>query len=252
LCKNTNINSAHIELVCVVTQNPDQKIPHTAAIVHQKLGLGKRCMTFDISQGCAGFTHGLSIVSALMNNFNLHSALLFTCDPYSKIVDPNDKNTALLFGDAATVTFLTNDDEAEGYTLIDTHFGTLPGSYECLMCIDKLQMNGRDVLNNALREIPENIHALLSTNQLAVMDIDLFVFHQASKLLIQLLRDILELNEQIMPFNILNIGNTISSSIPIMLKEHIANKSKQQIVLSGFGVGFSFASSLIKLINKGY
>lgn len=249
LKSKTDIDIEKINLVCVVTQNPDQKIPHTAAIVHQKLGLTKNCMTFDISQGCAGFPHGISIVSSLMSNLSIQDALLFTCDPYSKIINQNDKNTALLFGDAATVTFISNNREQSGYCLQGTTFGTVPGSNSCLTCEDKLQMNGRDVVSNALREVPENINSLLRSSGLKISDIDLFVLHQASRVMVESLRDLLILDEETAPYEIMNLGNTISSSIPIVLSKHVDQLTKDNILISGFGVGFSYASSLLKLIK---
>ena len=124
------LDPAALQLCCVVTQNPDQKIPHTSAIVHEKLGLGKHCMTFDVSQGCAGYVHALAIVNGLMTSLRLEHAVIFTCDPYSKIVNPADKNTSLIFGDAATATYLTRT--GDGYALEDALFGTLPGSSDCL------------------------------------------------------------------------------------------------------------------------
>ena len=175
LITTADIDLNQVGLVCVVTQNPDQKVPHTAAIVHQKLGLAKTCMTFDISQGCAGYPHGLSIVTSLMREQDIRSALLFTCDPYSKIVDPQDKNTALLFGDAATVTWITQGEHTAGYALQKSVFGTLPNSYSCLTCIDHLYMNGREIVGNALREVPENIRSLLKSCNLESRDVDLFV-----------------------------------------------------------------------------
>lgn len=247
LQEKTNLDPAEVELLCVVTQNPDQRIPHTAAVVHQKLKIGKHCMTFDVSQGCAGYTHGLAIVSSLMASLGLGHAILLTCDPYSKIVRSDDKNTALLFGDAATATYMSS--KGGGYSLVDTHFGTLPQSNSCLSCRESLHMNGRDVLNNALREVPNSIQSLLRANSLSSAEVDLFVFHQASKLMVELLRQDLGLDESRAPFDIAKIGNTISSSIPIMLEPYVEEREKQLIVLSGFGAGFSFASSLIKLID---
>ena len=112
-------------------------------------------------------------------------------------------------------------------------------------------MSGRDVLNNALREVPANIFALLDANHLTVHDVDLFVLHQASKFMVQLLRDTLAVDEHKLPFDISTIGNTISSSIPIMLKRYMNDPTNQLIVLCGCGVGFSYASNLIKLVNQG-
>lgn len=241
------IDPSDVQLLCVVTQNPDYRIPYTAAVLHEKLGLGKHCMTFDVSQGCAGYTHGMAIVSAMMHSYGLEHALLFTCDPYSNIISANDKNTALLFGDAATVSYFAHS--GPGYMLLDTEFGTLPGSSVCLLCEDSLTMDGRSVLMNAAREVPESIGALLRRNSLVARDINAFLLHPGSKRIIDLIRASLGLDEAKVPFEIMDYGNTVSSSIPIMLKGYLQRWSPAKLVLSGFGVGFSWASNLVDYRN---
>jgi 3-oxoacyl-[acyl-carrier-protein] synthase-3 len=247
LARNSPVDPDIVQLVCVVTQNPDTRIPHTAAIVHHKLGLAKHCMTFDVSQGCAGYTHGLPLVAAFMEKFGLRHALLFTCDPYSNIVDPQDKNTALLFGDAATATYLTTN--GSGYRLVDASFGTAPGTTECLWHQEHLVMNGQAVFMNAAREVPENIDALLAQVGLDKSDVDLFLLHPGSAYLINTLRRKLGVPAERLPFDIAEYGNTVSSSIPLMLEHELARKSHRNVVLSGFGVGFSWGSCLLELIN---
>lgn len=239
------IDPEQIQLLCVVTQNPDFKIPYTAAIVHQKLGLSKHCMTFDIGQGCSGYTHALTVLDALMASLQLDHALLFTCDPYSEIVDRNDKNTALLFGDAATVSYLTRGDR--GYVLVDSDFGTVPDSYTCLQCSDSLVMDGRAVFTNAVNEVPKSIRALLGRNQLTLDDIDLVLLHQGSKLVVEYIKKMLSVAPEKAPFAIERYGNTISSSIPLLFKAPLQQQQHQHVILSGFGVGFSWGSCLIEL-----
>lgn len=248
-----------VQLSCVVTQNPDFNIPHTAAIVHQKIGLSKSCMTFDISQGCAGYIHGLVIVRALMDSLGLDRALLFTCDPYSKIIDPEDKNTALIFGDAASASYLSRS--GAGYRLVEASFGTLPGSYSCLVSNGTwqpdasanprpaLRMEGTAVLFNAVHEAPGNIRLLLEKSGKTRDDIDLFLLHPASKRVIDLIKKELKLTDAKVPFEIAEYGNTISSSIPLMLKQRVREKKHQRLVLSGFGVGFSWGSCLVELCD---
>lgn len=237
---------AHIDLLCVVTQNPDRRIPHAAATLHDRLGLARHCMTFDISQGCAGFTHGLDIVTAVMRQRGLQHALLLTCDPYSTIVDPADRNTALLFGDAATASYLC--DEGPGWTLRDTDAGTRPGTSACLQCDDHLRMDGRAVLMNAAHEVPASVERLLRRQGLALADIDTFLFHPGSLRILELLRSTLDVDAARAPFDILDYGNTVSSSIPLMLSTRFAARPGVKRVLSGFGVGFSWATSLIESI----
>lgn len=247
LCMNRAIDVAQIQLLAVVTQNPDMKIPYTAAIVHQRLGLSKGCMTFDIGQGCAGYTHTLTILTALMEKLQLEHALLFTCDPYSEIVDRHDKNTALLFGDAASVSYLTTS--GSGYRLLDADFGTAPNSYPCLQCEDVLRMDGREVFTHAVREAPQSIQTLLKRNALTLADIDLFLLHQGSKTVVDYIKQILDLGSEKAPFAMQTYGNTISSSIPLLFQQPVRQQEHRKVILSGFGVGFSWGSCLLELVK---
>jgi 3-oxoacyl-[acyl-carrier-protein] synthase III len=238
------IDLQQIQLVVVVTQNPDMKIPYTAAIVHQKLGVSKSCMTFDIGQGCAGYTHALTLCTALMERLHFDHALLFTCDPYSNIVDPHDKDTALLFGDAASVSYLARN--GAGYQLLDADFGTAPNSYACLQCQDTLTMDGREVFTHAVREAPKSIQNVLTRNQLTLADIDLFLLHQGSKKVVEYIQKTLAIPAEKAPFAIQHYGNTVSSSIPLLLQEPLRQKQHPRVLLSGFGVGFSWGSCLLE------
>lgn len=245
LAAHDAIDIARVQLCCVVTQNPDRKIPHTAAILHQKLGLPRSCMTFDISQGCSGYTCGIAIVSALMDRLGLERALLFTCDPYSKVVDRQDKNTAMIFGDAAAVSYLSR--RGAGYALIDAEFGTAPGTASCLVADGALRMDGAAVLTNAAREVPASIRKLLDSNRKTIADVDLFLLHPGSKRVVDVIRKELALDASKAPFAIAEYGNTVSSSIPLMLKQHVRERRHRRLLLSGFGVGFSWGSCLVEL-----
>ncbi len=256
LAAQVNIAPSDVDLCCVVTQNPDHNIPHTAAIVHHKLGLAKACMTFDLSQGCAGYVHGIAVVTSLMERLGLERALLFTSDPYSKIVDPDDKDTALIFGDGASVSYLCRS--GGGYAFVDGTFGTVPGSSSCLISSGTpkgfagaapratLKMDGTAVLFHAVHEVPGSIRALLEKNGKTLDDVDLFLLHQGSRRVVDLIKTNLRLADAKVPFEIAEYGNTISSSIPMMLKQHVIQKKASRLVLSGFGVGFSWGSCLIE------
>jgi len=242
------VDLSQIQIVCVVTQNPDRNIPHVSAVLHEKLGLPSSCMTFDLSQGCAGFTHGVTILSALMDRMHFDHALLFTCDPYSQIVDKRDKNTALLFGDGAAVSYLSRT--GTGYTVVDADFGTVPGSSSCLRCDEgRLYMNGRQVFVNASREVPPSVLRVLDRNGLTLADVDQFLFHPGSRHMIEALKKNLQLDGERVPFETVEFGNTVSSSIPIMLKRRLERPDHRQLVLCGFGVGFTWGTCLVRLIS---
>lgn len=240
----TGLKTDDIQTIVVVTQNPDMNIPHTSAIVHGMLGLPESCSCFDISLGCSGFVHGLSVIQSFMLTNNLNKGVFFTADPYSKVVETDDKNTSLLFGDAATATLIS--DKPLYKSGIFT-FGTSGKEYKELCCNNgKLHMNGRAVFNFSVRNIPLDIRKVVEQNQITMESIDRFVFHQGSKYMIDTIISRLGLDKNKVPFDIYDYGNTISSSIPIILEKEIMNADNKYIVISGFGVGLSWSSGLLK------
>jgi len=240
---NVDLPTERIEALIVVTQHPDFKVPHTAALVHNRLGLGGHCMTFDISQGCAGFTHGVAIVTGVMDAIGLDHAVLITSDPYSDKVLPTDRDTALLFGDAATASYFSR--RGPGYRLVDANFGTVPDSHRCLLFRDRLEMDGSTVFKHAVRQALPGLKALLARNGLGVGDIDLFLLHQGSKYLVEYVAGKLGIPADKAPYEAVDYGNTVSSSIPLMLQRHVADGRLDRIALSGFGVGFTWGNNLL-------
>ncbi|QLE78830.1 ketoacyl-ACP synthase III [Francisella sp. Scap27] len=246
LVEKNSIDKSEIDCCIVVTQNPDYNIPHTSAIVHNKLGLSMNCACFDISLGCSGYVYGLSNIISFMKNNNLKNGLLFTADPYSEIVNQDDKNTALLFGDAATVTYVSENPK---YSLGDVMFGTDGSNYkELICCNDRLYMNGRAVFTFTATMIPRHIKSLMDKNNILDEDVSKYILHQGSKYIVDTIQKRLKIDAFKVPFSMDNYGNTISSSIPIILEEEITDSNNHLIILSGFGVGLSWASAIIKKI----
>ena len=245
LLKKTDIEKQDIDCCIVVTQNPDFNIPHTSAIVHGKLDLPQNCACFDISLGCSGYVYGLSNIISFMKNNDLKNGLLFTSDPYSDIVDQEDKNTALLFGDAATVTYINEDPM---FVPKDFSFGTNGSGYKELLCDDTLYMNGRAVFNFTATTIPNHIQTLLEKNKLIDDDIDKYILHQGSKYIIDTIRKRLKVSTDKVPFDMYEYGNTVSSSIPIILEQEMKKDENKKIVLSGFGVGLSWGTAIIEKV----
>jgi len=244
LLENTpQFDPQNIDVIAVTTQNPDFGLPHTAAIVHGKLGLPESCAAFDISLGCSGYVYGLSIIESFMKASNMKSGLFFTADPYSKIIDPKDKSTSLLFGDAASVTFIAKNPLFHSGKFT---FGTQGDGYQFLINRhDKLSMNGREIFNFSARKIPEDIKKVLKLNQLTMDQIDRFLLHQGSKYIVDFIVKRLGIPSDKAPYVIAEYGNTVSSSIPIMLQDILTDPGINQILFSGFGVGLSWASGIL-------
>lgn len=237
------IITAEIDCVVVVTQNPDSNIPHVSSIVHDLLDLKEACACFDISLGCSGFVYALSVVEAFVASNGLKKALLFTADPYSKIINSDDKNTALLFGDAAAVTVIGHQPQLVSGQF---NFGTIGKLHRELVCNNQeLYMNGRSIFDFAARYVPMDIHSLLNKNNFTAEQIDLFLFHQGSKYIVDTIKKRLQLPDEKVPFLAAKYGNTVSSSIPIMLMNYLDDQKSKSIVICGFGVGLSWASTIL-------
>ncbi|OHB29920.1 MAG: 3-oxoacyl-ACP synthase [Desulfuromonadaceae bacterium GWC2_58_13] len=246
LRRKTDIDLNDIEAMIVVTQNPDRNIPHASAMLHGKLGLPSRCACFDISLGCSGFVYALSVFQGFMAANGMKKGLLFTSDPYSKIVDPNDKNTSLLFGDAAAVTLVSENPKLVSGIFT---FGTLGGDYEKLICNDGvLFMNGRAVFNFAAKVVPEDIRQMVAKNGLTLEKVDRFLLHQGSKIIVETIADKLQIPREKAPYATYDYGNTVSSTLPILLVDEL-NGPADSIVICGFGVGLSWASGLLKRVK---
>jgi len=237
------VETDEIDCLVVCTQNPDGAgLPHTSAIVHGKLGLADSCAAFDISLGCSGYVYGLSIIQSFMQANGFRKGLLFTSDPYSRVIDPTDKNTSLLFGDAATVTLIG---DAPIWRMGHSIFGTR-GTESDAIKVDveggRLQMNGRGVFTFSSTTVPGNIRQVLEKNGLTLADVDRIILHQGSRFIVDTICTRLAVEKEKVPFASADYGNTVSSSIPLILKDI---SSDNTVVISGFGVGLSWGSSVL-------
>jgi 3-oxoacyl-[acyl-carrier-protein] synthase-3 len=232
-----------IDALVVVTQNPDRNLPHASAEMHGGLGLPESCACFDISLGCSGYVYALSALGAFMEANGMNAGVVVTADPYSRILDPEDKNTCLLFGDGATATLLTREPV---YVLGKFTFGTAGKEADQLACnAGKLHMNGRAVFNFAAKYVPADVAEVLARNRLRLEEVDAFVFHQGSRNIVETIARRLALPAEKVRFSAADYGNTVSSSIPMILAEEMSRPAVRTILISGFGVGFSWASTIL-------
>lgn len=265
--QNNGLRLEQIKLLAVVTQNPDHRIPHNAALLQQALGLGVDTAAFDIGLGCSGYVYALSIVRSMMLAEGISDALIVTCDPYSRIMGTGDRDTVALFGDAATATWLSSK---SGATIGKVDFGTDGGGAENLIVRAggaarpvsslypsgepaaerdyRLHMNGRGIFNFMMERVPQSVERALAKNDLTLDAPDLFVFHQGSRFLLDQLVGRMKLDPAKVPSNIGYHGNTVSSSIPLLLSELQADGrlAGKTVVVSGFGVGLSWATTVLQ------
>lgn len=259
-----------VESIFLVTQNPTQRIPHDSALLHGRLDLKSSVACIDLGLACSGYVQGLLLAEAWLNSNEQSGVLLVTADAYSPILDKSDRNTTPLFGDAATATVLAPDGpwkigRGTWGTLSEASQAiSLPGIEERDKLDDsrpssqgraerRLRMDGRAVLNAVLRYVPDAVNKTLSVNGLKTADVDFFLFHQASAHMVEQLRKRLSLRHDQVPVNVEYVGNTVSSSIPLLLEplvegdmEDAGNHSVQRILLCGFGVGFSWACTVLQ------
>lgn len=256
--EQARVEPGAIGLLVLCTQNPDYRLPTTANLVQQRLGVPTSAAAFDVNQGCSGFVYGLSVARALMATEGIERGLLVTADAYSKVIDPADRETVPLFGDGAAATLL--EAGAPG-VLGRTVFGTDGSGAEELIvraggsrhpgraCAgpDALRMNGRAIFNFMMRQVPRSVQQCLEANGLEREQVDLFVFHQASRYMLEALRGALRLDPERVPITLADGGNTVSSTIPMALETlgGLEALRGRRLLLCGFGVGLSWASTIL-------
>ena len=244
LFEQSGLTAGTVDALVLVTQNGDGSgLPHTAAVVHSKLGLNHGVAAFDLGLACSGYVYGLSILKGLMQEAGLRNGVLVTADPYSKVIDPNDRVTSLLFGDGATATWLCKDGIWDiGVPLMATDGD---GGGHLMVREGRLQMNGRQVFNFACMRVPEQIKELLKKEQLRQEDIDLYCIHQGSASIVDAVSRRFPAVRDRFLLDMGSTGNTVSSSVPLILRKHLNDSDMRKILISGFGVGLSWASSVL-------
>lgn len=244
-----HIDLNEIDCVCLCTRYGDYVIPHTSAVLQHRLGLKENCATFDIHLGCTGYIYSIDIMKNFMQGNGYKKGLLFTCDPLSSVINKNDKSTSILFGDAATVTLLSDEPVLEIQKPTYYTFGNNSTSVYAKLS-DFLYMDGHTVFYMALQNVPKVALKNLESNNLKKEDIDLFIFHQPNKYMIEAIAKRMKLDLSIVPIDIKEYGNTNSSSIPIILSKHMNNEKYNVFHLSSIGDGISIASVPVIRITK--
>lgn len=244
LAKNPQLKPEAIEALVVVTQNGDAEgLPHTSAIAQHKIGLPNQVACFDVSLGCSGFVYGLYVLKGFMEAAGLKNGVLVTADPYSKIMNREDRPTTLLFGDAATATWIGSDPV---WTLGPARFGTDGGGAEHLVVKDGFfHMNGRQVLSFANANVVPQMQEVLSAAGLTLDEVDAICLHQGSGAIVELLTKKLGENGHKAIKDLFGAGNTVSSTIPLLLEHYAFASDWRHVVMSGFGVGLSWGSAVL-------
>ena len=261
-----------IEAIILVTQSGDYVIPASSIILQDRLGLSHNCLAFDINLGCSGYVYGLSVIGSMITSGNIKKALLLVGDTSTFNASYRDKSTYPLFGDAGTASAIEYSEgypemsfnlqsDGSGYKAIYVHDGGVRNfvSKDTLkqkkisdgIYRNKLQLtlDGIKVFGFSLREVVPNIKTLAKHLDTNIDQYDYFVFHQANRIINQTLIKMLKVPSEKMPLSLGKYGNTSSASIPMTIVSELGEdirKKNLNLMLSGFGVGLSWGSAVVK------
>jgi 3-oxoacyl-[acyl-carrier-protein] synthase III len=262
--KRAGLTPDAIALLVLATATPEQPIPHTGAFVGE--GIGLRCGSFDVGAGCAGFVYALVAGASMLTAGMLEHVLVVGAETLSRIVNPEDRSTCILFGDGAGGVVLTRGDAEDGPGLLAWDLGCdgsavellqvpaggsrRPTTAETLAAGEHyLRMAGQEVFRRAVRGVVDSATATLARAGVDASEVDWFVPHQANLRIIEAARQRLGIPVEKTIVNIGRYGNTSAASIPIALTEAADADQLQPgdlVLFSGFGAGMAWASALLR------
>jgi 3-oxoacyl-[acyl-carrier-protein] synthase-3 len=252
-----------IDIVICGTVTPDYRLPSNACVVQEQMGF-PNAVAFDVVSACTGFINGLSIASSYISTGHHKRALVIGAEKLSSITNYEDRNTCVLFGDAAGAVVLEADNKGHG--LLSSHLRS-DGSLRPLLWTktggskhpyksdfafdgsDKILMNGSDVFKVAVREMTQAATKVIADAGLTADDVSLFIPHQANIRIIDAMTKRLGLSKDKVVINVEKYGNTSAASIPLALDEvNRAGRIKpgDNIVMVAFGGGLIWGAALVK------
>ena len=261
--EDAGMGAEELEMIIVGTVTPDMNFPSTACLVQDKIG-AKRAAVLDISAGCSGFIYGLSLARGLIDIGEYSTVLVIGAETLTKILDWEDRNTCVLFGDGAGAAILHTGDKGRGilatYLGGDGSLGTLlalpaggsrlPASHQTVEeRLHYIKMAGNEVFKSAVRAMGNSAIVALEKAGLSNQDVDLLIPHQANLRIIQATAKRIDLPMEKVYVNLDRYGNTSAASIPIALDEARRSgliKKGDISLLVAFGAGFTWGSVVIK------
>jgi 3-oxoacyl-[acyl-carrier-protein] synthase-3 len=271
LFSEQGVDPIAVDFVILVTQSPDYYLPTTACTLQHRLGIPTHAGALDVNLGCSGFVYGLSLAKGLIASEIAQNVLLLTAETYTKHIHPMDKSVRTIFGDGAAAT-LASAAETEG--IGSFVLGTDGSGYDKLIVPaggmrlkpsevtaqehtdesgntrsqNNVFMDGTEIFSFTITTVPRTVKETLEKNGLAMEEVDLFVFHQANKYMLDFLRKKCKIPEEKFYMNFEDCGNTVCASIPIALARAEADgtlRSGMKVMLVGFGVGLSWGATII-------
>jgi len=246
--KAVNYDVNKIDLIIVATFTADYLCPSVASTVQTKLGLNDKEITcFDLNAACTGFIYALNVASKMLNSEAYKSALVIGSEVMSKVMNYEDRNTCVLFGDGAGAVIIENTKEVKPAMFYTSSKGDIENS---LQVSKYLAMDGQKVYQFAIKAVEESILKILKFSNLTIDQCSKIIPHQANIRIIQSASKTLNIPMDKFFINIEEYGNTSAASIIIALDEYIKkekNVDNQKILLVGFGGGFTWGAAQITL-----
>ena len=275
LIADNGIDRSEIDLVVFLSQTPDYRMPATSILLQDRLGLPMSTMAFDISLGCSGFISALNIVYAMMQNNGFRKALLLDGETRSKVYSRKDRREAFIFGDAGVAALIERDEKfGESHFSLNSDGSRgelimIPGGcYRNMSSLETLRekvvdeygnirsdehghMNGADVFNFVIVEVPKDIKRLMAASGEDIQSMDYYVFHQANSFINNHIAKKLKLDKERIPCTIQKYGNTSSVSVPLTIVSELKDKmeGEKKILMSAFGVGMAWATAIVPFVD---
>lgn len=258
-----------IDFLLLCTQSPDYFLPSTSCVLQNRLGIPTTAGAFDYNLGCSGCIYGMAIAKGLIAAGIARNVLLLTAETYNKYLHLDDKSNRSIFGDGAAACLISTEGFAKiGEFVLGTdgagadNLIVKTGASRCKKATgervedseghfwydDYLYMNGGAIFNFTLDAVPVMMKQLLEKSGLEKDNIDYYVFHQANQFMLSTIRKVCSLPKEKYYMDMTNVGNTVSSTIMIGLKECLEKQSIQKgmsVMCCGFGVGLSWGGTIL-------
>ena len=252
--QNAGIEALQIDLIVLATSTPDECLPSTATRIQAMIG-AKNAASFDVNAACGGFVYALHIADCMMRSGGYQNALVIGAETMSRVIDWNDRRTAILFGDGAgAVVLQQTQDEGVIDSIIrsDGEYGdllrTTSGVSKGRM-IGNIEMEGREVFRHAVEKMSSVVEELLHKHGLTVVDIDWLIPHQANMRILSACGKRLGLAEEKVVATVAKHANTSAASIPLAMAHWNESNKLQKgdlVMLAALGAGFTWGGSLIR------
>jgi len=272
-----SIDKNEIDFLLFCTQSPDYLLPTTACILQDRVGLSNSCGALDFNLGCSGYIYGLGLAKGLIESGQSKNLLLVTSETYSKFIHKKDKSNRTIFGDGASATLVTSQPDRKNFTakIGKPVYGTFGEGYNKLILKnsgikhkcqtssdnydndgnflfndDYLFMDGKEIFNFTSFKVPPLIESVLNRNETYMEDVTMHIFHQANEYMLNFVRQRCNISKDRFYISIEDVGNTVSSTIPIALSRYIDEQKPthgNKILMSGFGVGLSLGAVIIEV-----